>query len=191
MDEMDNIEKKFNEAFSGYAKEPPGMVWDRIHGELHPDLAPRSLWDQIVFFPKNAPRLFRFGIAIAAASVVIFFISLYFGSGGKHMLRGHAYAGEARLCRGTAYLFRVNDKSSPLDSIEHVRSARVNEHGAYYFSGVEPGKYLLRVSPDASSEMALKYHASWHEQHQESDSAHLLIIESGDVHADVHLVEKR
>ncbi len=191
MDEMDNIEKKFNEAFSGYAKEPPGMVWDRIQSELHPDLAPRSLWDQIVFFPQRSPRLFRFGIAIAAASVMIFFISLYFGSGGRHMLRGHAYAGEARLCKGTAYLFRVNDKSSPLDSIEHIRSARVNEDGAYHFSGVESGKYLLRVSPDASSEEDLKYHASWHEQHRESDSAHLLIIESGDVHADVHLVEKR
>lgn len=188
---MDNLENRFKETFAGYAKEPPAGVWDRIEEELHPKPASRSLWEQMLLTREASPRILRYVAAVAAASVALFFIILYFSSGEKHMLRGHAYAGDARLCRGTAYLFKVNDKAIPLDSIEHCCSTRVSESGAYQFNGVESGRYLLRVSPDAASEFSLKFHPSWHEQHQESDSAHLLVVGEADVHADVHLVEKR
>ncbi len=191
MKQQDDIEKKFSESFRNFSKEPPAHVWEGIRSRLHPEQKPLNFLDHLVQFPGSFPRTFRIGFATVAASLLILLAVLYFDDSERHIVSGHAYAGDARLCRGTAFLFRINDKTKPFDSLEHFRSAVVNDQGFFRFQDISEGKFLLRVSPDGESAMGQKYHASWHVQHSSPDSAHIVVVGPQDVCADVHLVEKK
>jgi len=191
MEEPDYIEKTFHDALQDLSGEPPQRVWERIHRDLHPDSTPLNIWEQVIAFPPHAPRLFRTGIAFIIVTVLLFLTFLYFGNGDRHAISGHAYAGEGRLCRGTAFLFKVNDKVAPIDSIEHFRSVMIDDRGYFRFPRIAPGKYLLRISPDAGSGQAGKYEPSWYDQDEKPDSAHLIVLGSTDFNADVHLIERK
>lgn len=190
MESQDELEKKFHDTFRNLSKEPPPEVWENIRRMLHPEPKPLSPWEKILFFPRNSPGIFRYSAIAAAASLLIFLAVVYFGTGGRHVVRGHAYAGDTRLCRGTAFLFIVKDKVAPFDSVEHYRSAVIDEQGFYSFPRITNGRYLLRISPAEGSEVTENYQASWFDQHESPDSAHLVIVGAGDVNADVHLLKK-
>lgn len=190
MEEQDNLEKKFSETFATFSRKPPEDVWNRIQREIQQEPVPSSVWDRAMLFPRNFPQVFRIVVGSVAASVILFLGILYYTSGHRCVVSGHVYAGESRLCKGTAYLFVVNDKMNPLDSIEHHRSAIVSENGFYRFSGIASGRYLLRIAPDAGSPMAGRYHPAWFDKHESPDSSHIIIVDQDDVDADVHLLEK-
>jgi len=187
MDEKDFLENKFRSSFADYEKEPPEGVWENLSRELHPDPVPENIWTRIAVFQVFTERPLGFYLTLGAVVVILLLAIVYFGSTDHHAIRGHAYTGETRLCRGTAVLFKVTDKAMPLDSVSQYRSALIDNNGLYQFSRVENGKYLLRIVPDGNSEAARKFLPSWFDQHTNSDSCHLIIINQEDVNADVHL----
>ncbi|MEI7724787.1 MAG: hypothetical protein WCK09_06755 [Bacteroidota bacterium] len=190
MEEKDPIANKFKSAFSDYRGEPPSDVWEHVRRELHPEPKPESLWNRITtfsFFKEMKPGFY---FALGGGVVMLFLAIVYLGSSDRYTIHGHAYAGELRLCRGTAVLFRVADKSMPWDSASHYRTAMIDVNGHYQFPKVESGKYLLRIAPDENSEAAKTFRPSWFDQHENPDSCHLIIVENDDENADVHLMSK-
>jgi hypothetical protein len=190
MENPDSIEQKFKSSFSDFAQEPPAHVWDNLRSKLHPKPEPGSFWLRITgssLFPERQMRRY---IAFAAAAVILALAVVYFASSDQHEIYGHAYAGEARLCRGIAVLFSVGDKAMPWDTLKHCTSATIDDNGFYKFAGIEPGIYLLRISPEESSEISKEFLPSWFDQHYNPDSSHTIILTAEDVRADVHLMSK-
>ena len=190
MEEDDLIGNKFKSVFSDFEKEPPARVWENLSRDLHPEPKTESFWSRLAAFSVLPYRQPGFYFALGGMAVILFLAVVYLASDDHHMVKGHAYAGEIRLCRGTAVLFKVSDKSMPWDSATQYRSAAIDEKGHYQFPKVEQGNYLLCITPDANSEASKKFLPSWFDQHANSDSCHLIMIEDTDVDADVHLMEK-
>jgi len=190
MEENDLIGNKFKSAFSDFEKEPPARVWENLSRELHPEPKLESIWSRIAAFSLFPDRQIGFYLALGGAAVILFLTVVYIASTDHHAIRGHAYTGEVRLCRGTAVLFKVSDKAMPWDSATHYRSVMIDDNGHYQFPKVGTGKYLLRITPDGNSEAANQFLPSWYDQHETSDSCHLIIINDEDVNADVHLMQK-
>jgi len=190
MEESEKIDKKFRESFTGFDPAPPEEVWEGVRRVLHPRPRYDGFWSRIGDLPQSSPRIFQLSVMISSAAVVLFLIVLWFAYSDHHSIKGHAYAGEARLCRGTAYLFKVEDKVKPFDTIQHFSSANLDEHGSYVFLNIQPGKYLLRVIPEKNSPIAKKYESSWFDQHENLNDAHLIIVGSEDQDIDIHLVPK-
>ena len=188
MEEKDHLENKFKSSFIDFDIEPPDRVWENLSRELHPEPNSETIWSRIAAFSIFRERRLGFYLALGAAAIIIFLTIVYIGSTDYHAIRGHAYTGEVRLCRGTAVLFKVADQVMPWDSVSRYRSAMIDDNGHYQFSHVEAGKYLLRISPDGNSEAAVKFLPSWFDQHDNSDSCHLIIVNKEDVNADVHLI---
>jgi hypothetical protein len=190
MEEKDLIENKFQSAFSDFEQEPPGRVWENLSLELHPVPKAGSFWSRLTafsFFPYRQPGFY---FALGGLAVIIFLVVVYIAYGDYHMVGGHAYIGDVRLCRGTAVLYKVDDKKMPWDSTTTYRSAKIDDNGQYQFPKVEPGNYLLCITPDSNSDAAEKFLPSWFDQHFNADSSHLIIIDDDDVNADVHLQYK-
>jgi hypothetical protein len=188
MEENDLLENKFRSSFSDFGKEPPERVWENIRSKMHPEQDTAGFWSRFcAFFRLNelSPGVY---VALGGVVVLLFLVAVYLISDDYQTIRGHAYAGESRLNRGTAILFRVVDKAIPWDSAAHYRSAIIGTNGLYQFRKVEPGKYLLRIAPEANSDDAEKFQPSWFDQHETPDSCHLIIVNNGDVNADVHLI---
>lgn len=190
MKNPDSIEQRFKSAFSDFEQEPPARVWENLRHELLPEPKPENLWARIARSSLFQERQMWRYIALAGAAIILFLAVVYIASNEHHAIRGHAYAGEARLCRGIAVLFRVGDKIQPWDSVNHYRSAMIDGNGYYNFSQVEPGTYLMRIAPEERSETAKLFLSSWFDQHENPDSSHVIIISSDDVNADVHLIAK-
>ncbi len=189
MEEKDPIENKFNTTFSGYEQEPPSRVWDNISGKLHPGVKHAGFLARILAFSffRNKPILFF--LTIGGISVSLLFTGVYFGFKNHPTIRGHAYAGEARLNRGSAELFQVADKVMPWDSVTHYRSAIIDNFGHFQFSRVGAGNYLLRIAPEESSEAAKNFLPSWFDRYATSDSCTRITLGNKDVNAEVHLVQ--
>lgn len=190
MEHPENKENKFKESFSGYEHDPPDRVWENLKKELQAASEPENDPGQIVGnspFTRKQWQLIFSGIAII---LIGFLAVVYFTSNEHHTVRGHAYAGEIRLYRGTAVLFSVADHTSPLDSVNYYRSAMIDENGYYMFKQVVPGKYLLRIAPVENSGIAKKFLPTWYDHFPEPDESHLIIITTDDFIADVHLVRK-
>jgi hypothetical protein len=190
MKENDQTEMRLRERFAGYESEPPERVWEEIRDKLHPEpgrSAFRAWWQD---FPGEKPRQFRIIATSLAAVVVIFLTAVWFLFDDHYALRGHAYAGEVRLCRGTATLFRVGDLAPPYDTVEHYNTAPVDENGYFRFTGVDKGKYLIKVSPEINSPHAKSHHSSWFDQKTDQKDASLIVVADGDVSQDVYLVGK-
>ncbi len=190
MENSDNIEHKFKTTFTDFAQDPPSRVWENMRNELHPGPKPETYWMRITGSSLFPERRIRRYIAFAAASVLLFMAIIYFASNDHQSIRGHAYAGETRLCGGMAILFRVTDKKEPWDSVNHYRSSLIDENGYYTFSGVAPGNYLLRIMPEEHSEASKSFMPSWFDQHEKPDSSHVIAISTDDINADVHLMVK-
>lgn len=190
MEENDTIGNKFKSAFSDFEMEPSARVWENLSRELHPEPKAESFWNRLAAFSLFPDRKPGFYFAIGGVVVILFLTVVYIGSTDHHAILGHAYTGDIRLCRGTAVLFKVSDKTMPWDSATHYRSVMIDDDGHYQFPKVGDGKYLLRITPDGNSETAKKFLPSWFDQHENSDSCPLIIINSEDVNADVHLIAK-
>jgi len=190
MEEYENMEKKFREAFAGYEPAPPEQGWSRLRSNLQPEPRYDGFLSWITDLPQSSPRFFRLSIGFTAAAVMLFLVIIWFSSGNHSTIRGHAYAGELRLCKGTAYLFRVEDKALPFDSLKNIRSSEIDEKGYYQFSQIKSGKYLVRISPQEFSEGYKHFLSSWYDQHISPDSAHLIMIGAEDLTVDVHLLPK-
>lgn len=190
MEEKDITANKFKSAFADFEVEPPERVWENIRMELHPEPKPENILTRIASFFLIPDRNPGFYFAAGGVVLLLFLAGVYLFSSDQYAIHGHAYSGDVRLCRGNAVLFRVDDKVMPWDSAIHYRSAMIDDHGRYQFPKVEPGKYLLRISPDENSEVARKFMPSWFDQHENPDSCHLIIIENDDIDADVHLIAK-
>jgi hypothetical protein len=190
MEEQDPIENKFKSTFSGFEKEPPAKVWENLHMHLHPLPHPLGFWAKILKFPKllHLHPVFYLsfsGVAIATSITVVWFFTL-----GRYEVRGHAYAGGARLSSGRAELFEVKDKAMPWDSVTHFRSAIIDHFGHFQFSRVGSGKYLMRIAPDEEAEVAKSYAPCWFDGHERSDSADLVEVAKSDKNLEVRLVRK-
>jgi len=190
MENPDSIEQKFKSSFSEFEQAPSAHVWDNLRNKLHPEPEPGNLWLRKTGSYLLPDRQMRRFIAFAAAAVILALAVVYIASVDQHEIYGHAYAGEVRLCRGIAVLFRVGDKAMPWDTLKHCNSAIIDDNGFYKFSRVEPGIYLLRISPEERSENLKAFLPSWFDQHDNPDSSHTIIITAEDVRADVHLISR-
>jgi hypothetical protein len=190
MENQDSIEEKFKSTFSDFEKEPPAQVWESLQHELHPEPKSLNFWERFTGEALFQERQLRRFAAVAGVAIFLSLAVIYFASSDRHVVKGHAYAGEARLCRGIAVLFLVGDKLQPWDSVTHYRSSMVDENGNFKFPNVEPGTYLLRIAPEHNSEASKKFMPSWFDQHEHPDSSHVIHIVTDDVNADVHLMDK-
>ncbi|MDD4602317.1 MAG: hypothetical protein PHF97_00720 [Bacteroidales bacterium] len=191
MEETDNLEKKFKQTFSDFSKEPPGDVWEKICREIRPENGSIGFWDRNAMALGVSSRLLRASSWFAAAAIILFLGIVYLVTVDHHTIRGHAYTGETYLCRGTAVLFKVEDKVRPFDSVKHYRSAIINENGFFEFPRIVPGKYLLRIAPDENSEAEKNFAPSWYDEHLYPEESHLIIVIADDLYADVHLIKKK
>ena len=188
MENQENTENNFRTAFSGYKPEPPDQVWENLKKELQPSPGAGNRWGSL---PGSSPlkkKQWRLIIIAATTMVILSLVIVYFVTQGHQAICGHAYAGEARLCKGTAVLFIIADKRSTLDSVSHYRSAIIDENGFYQFNQVKPGKYLLRVAPVENSEYSKKFLPTWFDHYPEPGEPGIIIISNEDVKADVHLL---
>jgi hypothetical protein len=190
MEENQNIENRYREVFSGFEKEPPDRIWSDIHKVLHPEPKQTGFWSGLGI-GTSASRVIRISVSFAAAAIILFLLFMWFSYGNHRIIRGHAFAGDTKMMRGTAYLFRVEDKTRPLDSVRHYGSALVDENGSYKFSHVAPGDYLLRIVPDKNAMPNKSFQPSWFDQRENPEDAHLIQVRSEDVWVDVHLLPGR
>ncbi|MCK9204673.1 MAG: carboxypeptidase-like regulatory domain-containing protein [Bacteroidales bacterium] len=190
MEKPDNIEEKFRKSFSDFSPVPPSQVWEKLQNDLHPEPKAEGFWDRFEAFIKPSPWLINTFTSLAAASIILILTILYFTTHDRHVIRGHAYTDESRLCGGTAILFSVEDKVLPFDTIDHYRTVTIDKNGYFQFPDVEPGHYLLRVAPPAHSEGNDNFLPSWYDQHIKPDSSHIIILDEEDFYTDVHLIEK-
>lgn len=187
MEENQNTENKFREAFAGFEQDPPERVWDGLRKALHPEPKHVGFWSGLSQGSKHW-KMVRIYAMVSAAAIILFLLFMWFSYGNHRIIRGHAYAGEEKLIRGTAYLFRVEDKARPFDSVRHYLSSVVDEEGSYKFINVAPGNYLLRVVPDGASPVSKKFQPSWFDQRENPMEAHLIQVRSEDLFVDVHLI---
>jgi len=188
--EKDPIEDKFRSAFADREQEPPARVWENLDKALHAGPGPAGFWTRIADYFLFHGLHPVFYITLGSVAIGLVAITVYLGPMRHYVIRGHAFAGEKRLCRGTAELFKVSDKTLPWDSVGHYSSAIIDNYGHFQFSRVRNGKYLLRTSPEKNSDAASCYLSTWFDRHERSDSADLIIVERGDINADARLIPK-
>ncbi len=190
MQEKDTIEEYYRKAFTEFEPPPPEQAWDKIKAGIHPLETKKG---SIEGFKKGFAGFYHsrnLYPILAAAAMVLLLIMIYFSYSNKHSIRGHAYAGEARICMGTAYLFKVYDKAKPLDTVKLIRSVLVDNNGFYQFSGIDNGHYLIRINPLAGSEITRNYIPSYYNQDSASGEAMVIRIQNEDPTFDIHLIPK-
>jgi len=189
MEIKDPLEDKFNAAFSGFEQEPPPGVWEKLRGQLHPELQRQSFWSRIPFirFFRNRPPGFH--IAIGGITLGLTLGLIYLNSGDHHAIRGHAYAGQVRLKQGSSVLFRLEDQTLPWDSVNPFRTERMDEKGHFRFSRLRPGRYVLLITPDRGSETAKRFIPTWYDRCERSDSCSVIELTDQDVTLDAILLD--
>jgi len=190
MEEQDPIADKFKTSFSGFEKEPPAGVWEKIRQELHPDPGPGSFWTRFSAFTWFTNNPIVFYLSIGGIAMSLFVSTVYFGFRNHLTIRGHAYAGDIRLNGGSADLFRIADKTMPWDSATHYRSAIIDIYGHFQFSRIKNGSYLLRIAPDRNSVETEKFLPSWYDRYERSDSCNLIILQNADINVEAKLIKK-
>jgi hypothetical protein len=190
MEVRDPLEDKCNRLLSEFEQDPPERVWEHLRERLHPGQGGGSFWTRLPFirFLRSKPLGFHLtlgGIALGLALTLI-----YLDARSHYSIRGHAYAGHARLKEGSAMLFLTNDKSMPWDSLSHACSAVVDRSGHFRFSRIRPGRYLLRVSPGQGSQESGSFLPTWFERRDKPDSCDVLILAGDNRYVDVFLMVK-
>lgn len=190
MQEKDPIEEYYRKAFGGFEPSPPEQAWDKIRTEIHPPDAKK------VRMASLKRRLAEFGHShglypmLATAAMILLLLIIWFSYSNKHSIRGHAYAGETRICMGTAYLFKVYDKVKPYDTVRLIQSVPVDDKGFYQFHGLDHGNYFIRINPLPGTEVTRNFRPSFYEQDSAGADANIIKIETEDPTVDVHLVPK-
>lgn len=174
-------------AMHGMRKTPPASAWKFVAGHLHPVAKPPvTAWFHELFslFAGKTVHLY---ITLAVAGSALTGALLWFGTGSRHELRGHAYAGPGRLTSGRVELFILNDRTLPWDSLEHSRSAYIDRTGHFQLARLKPGNYLLRAAPEAGTGEAERFSATWYDGSTSSDSCRIICIDDHDVTVDISL----
>lgn len=190
MQEKDTIEEHYRKAFSNFEPPPPEDSWSKIRARLHPEEEQRTGFftlKRILGGLNHSRNLYPL---LATAAMVLLLVMIWFSYSNKHFIRGHAYAGESRLCKGTAFLFRVYDKVKPFDTVTLIQSVPVDASGFYQFSGIDHGNYFLRINPAPGSEITRSFMPSFFDQDSASAEANLIRIEKEDPSVDIHLLPK-
>ena len=190
MQEKDPLEEHYKRTFSGFEPQPPGQAWEKIRTRIHPPDVRKgrmaALKDRLAGL-RHSGNLYPL---LAAAAMVLILVFIWFSYSHKHSIRGHAYAGEARMCLGTAYLFKVYDKVKPFDTVLLVESVKVDDKGFYQFLGIDRGNYLIRVNPLPGTDITGKYLPSFYDQDSALPEAKIIRIDNEDPTVDIHLVPK-
>jgi len=190
MQEKDPIEEYYRKAFTGFEPPPPDQTWEKIRTGIHPPDVKKGrmviLKGRIAGY-SHSGRLYPL---LATAAMVLLLFIMWFSYSHKHNIRGHAYAGETRICMGTAYLFKVYDKVKPYDTVLLVQSVPVDNKGFYQFHGVDQGNYFIRINPLPGTEVIRNYIPSFYDQDSVASEANIIRIETEDPTIDVHLVPR-
>jgi len=190
MQEKDSIEEYYRKAFSDFQPEPPLGTWERIRFALHPVSEKkgglsgfRSIVDHLIRSRQLYP-------VMASAAMVLLLMMIWFSYSHKHVISGHAYAGESRLCRGTAFLFKVYDKVKPYDTVKLIRAVPVDAKGFFQFSDIDHGNYLIRINPVAGSEEMRSFIPAFFNQDSAFTEANLVRVEKDDPTIDIRLIPR-
>jgi hypothetical protein len=176
MDEYHPIDRKFREAFDGFEQEPPERAWNRLRNHVRLEPAEHDFWSKVIALHRTHPRSVRIAALVTVLLLIVVLTVIRLTSRDYQMIHGSAWAGEERLCRGTAYLFKVDDKILPYDTVRQYQSVPINEKGQYCFPQVEPGRYLLQVSPDETSAHSQTFIPSWFDQRSPKESPKLIEV---------------
>ncbi len=133
------------ELFRDFEAEPPRQSWNMIRTRLAQDIqddkAPSTLSHMLGWFrPVN--RLYP---ALTIVGLILIALFIWLGINPSHHIKGNAFVGEDKLDRGTAYLFRVQDKITPFDSVRFWQQKELDSTGYFAFQKVPSGNYLLRI----------------------------------------------
>ena len=190
MQEKDSIEEHYRKAFSGFESDPPPDAWEKIRLGLHPESENKIGLSGFRKFLDGLSRSRQLYPVLASAAMLLLLVMIWFSYSHKHSIRGHAYAGESRLCKGTAYLFKVYDKAKPFDTVTLVQSVPIDIKGFYQFSGIDHGNYLVRVNPVPGTDAMRNYIPAFFDQDSASAEANLVRIEKEDPTIDIRLIPR-
>jgi len=190
MQAKDNIEEAYGKAFSEFEQPPPDQAWEKIRAALHPEEKKKGKMSGLKHRLTGFSRSRNLYPLLAAAAMILLLLVTWFSYSHKHNIHGHAYAGEARLCMGTAYLFKVYDKVKPYDTVMLIQSAPVDNNGYYQFVGVDQGNFLIRINPLPGSDITRNFIPSFYDQGSSSAEANVIKIDQEDPSVDIHLIPR-
>jgi hypothetical protein len=192
MQDFDPIEEHFRKTFSGRESDPPENSWLKISSRLQASDRKGGGISKTIERGSGFIHSSRFYPVLAVAAMLVLILFIWISYSDKHTIRGHAYAGEGRLCKGTAYLYKVIDKAEPVDSGlgKPVQTVRVDMKGFYQFTGISQGNYVIKVAPDSGSEAIRNFLPSFYDQNSEEKKANLVRIGKEDPTIDIHLQPK-
>ncbi len=168
MEENDhNIPPQVRELFHDFEAEPPPQSWDliraRLTGEQSGTHSPLN-WSHLVGWFQPMNRLYP---VLTVAGLVLIALFIWLGSKPSNQIKGQAMADQAKLTRGTAYLFRTHDRVSPYDSVRFFGKKELDSTGHFAFHRIPSGSYLLRIHVHPDSPHYPKYkHGYYGEQLQ-------------------------
>jgi hypothetical protein len=190
MQDRDPIEERYRNAFSGFEAPPPENAWEKIRKGIQPRVVKEGR--MAVFKSRLAGLAHSRNLypLLASAAMILLIIIIWASYSNKHSIRGHAYAGETRICRGTAFLFKVYDRTKPLDTVKLIQSVPVDNNGYYQFSGLVHGTYMIRINPLPGTEITRNFIPSFYDQDSAASEVNLIKIDGEDPTIDIHLVPR-
>jgi len=193
MQDFDPIEDHFRNTFSGRESAPPQDSWEKIRSRLQASSPRQGKAMRLVGRGRQFFHSSSLYPVLAVSAILILLVFIWISYSAKHTIRGHAYAGEERLCRGTAYLFTVADKAEPIDTgkTKLIQKVKVDAKGFYQFTGISQGEYLILVVPDTGTEAMKNFLPSYYDQDSEEYNANLVRIRQEDPTLDIHLQPRK
>ena len=187
MNESNNqYNRFFREKFGGFSPAPPEGSWDKISSALDQesdnpeelDSATPALSQESSFWFLHWLRMKYWlypVMTLVAAGVIALFI---WQTQSTSHLHGTALIGGDTLTHGTAYLFHVDDKQLPLDSVGFHDSVPIDSSGSFHFYDVPDDQYLMRIRVDALSPYYPEYQFGYSGDVQQWD--HSLVFNSAE-----------
>ncbi|MFH1297033.1 MAG: hypothetical protein ABIJ04_07150 [Bacteroidota bacterium] len=157
-----NLAQRVRELFRDFEPEPPPRAWHAISTRLAGDHSGmRAQWNLNLLGGWLQPR-YRLYPAITVVGLVLIALFIWMGVRPSHHIKGNAFADQEELSRGTAYLFRVDDREKPLDSVRFYGKRELDSTGHFSFRHVPSGAYLLRVHVHPDSPYSPAYHHGYY-----------------------------
>jgi len=190
MQEKDPIEERYRKAFSEFESPPPDQVWEKIMKGIKPQFSEQGKMTMLMNWLSGLIHSGKLYPLLATAAMVLLIIIIWTSYSHKHSIRGHAYAGETRICRGTAFLFEVYDKVKPYDTVKLIQSVPVDDNGYYQFNGLVHGNYMIRINPLPGTDITRNFIPSFYDQDSVAAQVNLIRVENDDPTVDIHLVHR-
>jgi len=150
------------ELFSDFEAEPPRQSWNMIRSRLDrdplEDKVSQTLSHLLRWF-RPANRLYP---ALTIIGLILITLFLWVGIRPSHHIQGQAFVDAEKLARGTAYLFRVHDNTTPFDSVGFWKRMELDSTGFFSFHKVPAGSYLLRIHVNPLSPHSPQYHHGYY-----------------------------